>query len=113
MKTSYLSDSMKIFAHRTHWGAIEIRLGCLGMPDQKPMAARPVEFASCAEGDFVEPAMVLGPTEAQQLMDELWRAGVRPAEGDSSVGQLGATEKHLADMRAIAFHKLGIAATGK
>lgn len=47
-------------------------------------------------------------TEAQQLMDDLYRAGVRPSEGQGSAGQLSATQAHLADMRKIASHKLKV-----
>lgn len=44
-------------------------------------------------------------TDVQQLMDELWKAGFRPStEHHGTIGQLAATEKHLNDMRAIAFH---------
>jgi len=48
-------------------------------------------------------------TEAQILMDSLWEAGIRPAAAAGSVGQLGAVERHLSDMRAIAFGQLQIA----
>jgi hypothetical protein len=54
--------------------------------------------------------------EAQPFMrlgDELWRCGIRPAEGAGSVGQLGATERHLADMRTIALDALNITSKAK
>lgn len=51
----------------------------------------------------VDPFVTLCPTEAQQLMDELWRCGIRPVEGHGSVGQLAATENHLHDMQALVF----------
>ena len=60
------------------------------------------------EASLVEPTMRIDNTAAQALMDDLWAAGVRPTEGTGSAGSLRATEKHLADMRAIAFKKLGI-----
>lgn len=41
--------------------------------------------------------------ELQQLMDEIWAAGIRPTEGSGSAGSLAATERHLADMRALVF----------
>jgi hypothetical protein len=47
------------------------------------------------------PAMHLHTRQSQQLMDELWSAGVRPTEGHGSTGQIGATVKHLDDMRTI------------
>lgn len=38
---------------------------------------------------------------AQQLMDVLWDAGVRPAAAKASLGQLQATENHLKDLQTI------------
>lgn len=46
----------------------------------------------------------LQPSEAQNLMDELWNAGLRPSGEATGIGQLSATEKHLEDMRALVFH---------
>lgn len=40
-----------------------------------------------------EPTFSLPPETAQQLMDELWRSGLRPTEGSGSAGALAATEK--------------------
>lgn len=51
----------------------------------------------------IDPAFRLNIHEAQGLMDELWGAGVRPTSGVGNVGQLGATEKHLEDMRRLVF----------
>lgn len=44
--------------------------------------------------------------DAQALIDDLWHSGYRPTEGSGSAGSLAATEKHLADMRKIAFKQL-------
>lgn len=41
-------------------------------------------------------------------MDELWQAGIRPAEGAGSAGQMAATENHLQDMRTLVFHTLKV-----
>lgn len=56
------------------------------------------------------PSFSLEHTTAQSLMDQLWNCGFRPSEGTGSAGSLAATEKHLADMRAITFNKLGVPA---
>lgn len=53
------------------------------------------------EGNIVEPTFRLHNEEAQELMDALWDAGLRPTEGSGSAGSLAATERHLADMREI------------
>ena len=59
------------------------------------------------EGCVVDSTMSLPMPTAQILMDELWRCGIRPTEGTGSAGSLAATERHLEDMRAIAFGSLG------
>ncbi len=59
-------------------------------------------------GMMIEPTLHIGMDEAQTLMDDLWSAGLRPTEGSGSAGSLKATEKHLADMRKIAFKSLDI-----
>ena len=58
----------------------------------------------------IEPTFRLNMSEAQQLMDELWDCGLRPTEGTGSAGALAATQKHLDDMRQIAFGVIASAA---
>jgi len=53
--------------------------------------------------DSAYPTFTLFDSDAQVLMDQLWRCGVRPAEGKGSAGQIAAVEKHLADMQKLAF----------
>lgn len=55
-----------------------------------------------------ESPMMLSLDNAQLLMDNLWEVGIRPSEGSGSAGSLAATQKHLNDMRTIAFNKLNI-----
>lgn len=64
-----------------------------------------VEFGIAAD---VSPLTTLSETMAQELMDSLWRCGIRPTEGKGSAGQLAATERHLADLRAIVGKKLDV-----
>lgn len=69
---------------------------------------RPLTLEELPEGHVIDrPAMSIGKTDAQQLMDELWRVGLRPTDGTGSAGSLAATERHLADMKAIAMGTLG------
>ena len=73
-------------------------------------AAKHVEMAHVEEGMLVDPFMVMPLETAQLLMDELWNCGLRPSEGTGSAGSLAATERHLKDMKTIAFHALKIQA---
>lgn len=54
------------------------------------------------EGQIIEPTLRLSFDQAQYLIDQLWRCGMRPTEGAGSAGSLAATEKHLKDMQTIA-----------
>ena len=40
-----------------------------------------------------------GNVDAQNLMDSLWDAGIRPTQAKGSAGQLTAVNEHLKDMR--------------
>lgn len=59
-------------------------------------------------GLMVDPTMRISRGAAQMLVDDLWQAGFRPTEGTGSAGSLKATEKHLQDMRKIAFKQLDL-----
>jgi hypothetical protein len=62
----------------------------------------PGAFHPEKEGDQVEPTLRLRKDEMQGLMDELWNQGVRPTRNESA-GAFEAQNKHLEDMRKIAF----------
>jgi hypothetical protein len=65
--------------------------------------AHPLTMVEFHDGSLREPTISLSPHEAQMLMDQLWQCGMRPTEGTGSAGSLAATERHLKDMREIAF----------
>jgi hypothetical protein len=50
-----------------------------------------------------EPALLLHPAAAQQLIDELYTAGFRPSHGGLGDGERAAMAKHLEDMRTLVF----------
>lgn len=74
-----------------------------GLARSQHAVAKPLTMEKIDPGSFAEPFAVLGRTEAQQLMDDLWRCGLRPSEGTGSAGSLRATERHLEDMRTLVF----------
>lgn len=67
----------------------------------------PLTLVEAKEGEYRQPTLMLRADEAQRLMDSLWDIGVRPA-ANSSAGQLEQAEKHLSDLRIIAFHALKV-----
>lgn len=99
-----------IRAHREPWlnDTISIRLASISHSSggQTVAIAEPIAFKVLTEEEQNKECpstMQLRPDEAQQFMDELWRVGIRPADGAGSVGQMAATEKHLEDMRRLVF----------
>ncbi|NKE69876.1 hypothetical protein [Candidatus Manganitrophus noduliformans] len=88
---------------------IDLLVGLEDFNGQIVATGKPIEFNSYVAGRRVEaPTLSLKDGEAQLLMDELWKVGIRPSSGQGSVGQLAATERHLSDMRTIVFDKLKI-----
>lgn len=74
--------------------------------EPEPMVGLPMTFRTIKpeeDGCVIEPAMVMKGGDAQMLMDELWKCGLRPTEGTGSAGSLAATERHLADLRHLVF----------
>lgn len=67
-----------------------------------------IQFEEVKPGCYIESNFSMRNEFAQRLMDGLWRCGLRPTEGADSVGALSATERHLSDMRKIAFSLMGI-----
>lgn len=72
--------------------------------------AKPIEFEAVGDGVCIthDPALTLSETAAQELIDELWNAGLRPTRGRQSEGVTAAQARHLEDMRALVFAKLKI-----
>lgn len=94
---------------------VEIRMG-VEYPDGRfgyaeTMTVRVMEEKE--RGLRIPPFMEIPAQAAQALCDGLWAAGIRPTNGAGSVGQLGAVQAHLADMRNIVAVKLGVPLSGK
>jgi hypothetical protein len=77
---------------------------------RKKTLGKPMEFVEhdIHSGEGTPPSIQLDYEQAQELLDTLWENGLRPTEERSSVGAVAAIEKHLDDMRTIAFKQLGI-----
>lgn len=87
--------------YNARWLKYEIHLRSLR--DGVHRFGRVEEMVQVEQGDVVDPLVRLDQDEAQQLMDALWEAGLRPVGAAGSAGQLSAVESHLADMQKIVF----------
>ena len=56
-------------------------------------------------GEVIEPLLHLTKEELQKWLDELWGLGIRPSNGESSIGEIGALKYHLQDMRRLVFEE--------
>lgn len=103
-----MKGRMQITADRHPWSrSIELRAGV--ETDHGGFAvAQSLNMVDLPAGQQADPFMRLKPEDAQQLMDELWRCGIRPSQEEGSTGQAAATQRHLDDMRTLAFHALKV-----
>jgi hypothetical protein len=81
-----------------------------GDPHNSRSIATSVSFAPFADGEYTEPRPLfeISSEGAQRLIDALWQCGLRPTQGKQSEGVTAAQARHLEDMRALTFAKLGI-----
>jgi hypothetical protein len=102
------TDHLEVHADLAwQYNAIDVRLAFRQSLTGHLYVAQPLVFSAYSEGALAPPAMRLTKTDAQVLMDELYRCGVRPTEGAGSAGSYAAQTRHLEDMRAVAFGLLG------
>lgn len=67
------------------------------------MVGTAITVQALEEGEPVAaPTFSLTNGQAQLLMDDLWRAGIRPSGSDGTGGHLAAVERHLEDQRQLA-----------
>jgi len=94
---------LNILAERPPWSP-NVALAIVEQrADGKVAIADTMTMRVVDEGTAITPFVTITESAAQQLMDGLWRCGLRPSEGAGSAGSLAATERHLADMRTIGF----------
>ena len=102
-----MTQNWKVAVTRTVWSdKLELRMGITGDHGITDIVQPFVLKTPENEGALNEPCALLTIEAGQLLMDELWHAGIRPTQGMGSAGSLAATERHLADMRSIAFSSL-------
>lgn len=79
-----------------------------GVDPSKRYGLAPLSFQPLEPYIETPRSLALRSRHAQQLMDDLYAAGIRPTEGKGSIGAVTAQEKHLQDLRGILFHQLKI-----
>ncbi len=100
------ADGMKEFYIERRFSSPMLYVGMMEISNNKTHIMR-VSLEEVPEDEAIsDPSLTLKWDEAQKLIDELWRVGLRPTEGTGSAGSLAATEKHLKDMQKIAFFLL-------
>lgn len=91
----------EIRANRTPWQDV-IELAIIKRNTNGNIAiAEPLIMRTLDKSEIIQPTLSLRIDEAQIMIDELWRVGLRPSEGTGSAGSLAATERHLKDMQTI------------
>jgi hypothetical protein len=93
---------IEVLAERPMYGQNVRLLFMVRNRDGEAWMGQPMTWRKLGDAEVLvsgEETATLRPKEAQLLMDELWRCGVRPSNGAGNTGELQATQKHLDDMR--------------
>jgi hypothetical protein len=95
---------MKVHMQLEPWSkSVQVVIGGVSSLNGWFSMAEPLLFKELPEGEFFVPTFTLDPLAAQEFMDNLWRCGYRPSEGEGSAGQLASVKYHLEDMRKLVF----------
>lgn len=106
MSISAASNGTRLRVMRSPWGRrVDFLLLDLGVGDSQAIATQ-IEMRTLTEEEKcmdVNPSFSLSDSAAQELIDEMWAAGFRPARVKDNHDHLGAVQGHLNDMQRIAF----------
>lgn len=98
-----MTEKTEFYVERANFGYVFNLYGKQSCGTDNTLIATPLNYTERSPGDVYKPFASIDETAAQQLMDELWRCGLRPSQGQGSAGSLAATERHLEDMRTLVF----------
>ena len=104
-KGQYIPREIRIRVQRESWGpGLHVYIQGEQCAKHVYLAAGFVVDQRTKEEASTEPYLPrMTDNRAQELMDELWRCGIRPSDGRRTDEAMGALGAHLEDMRKIAF----------
>jgi hypothetical protein len=106
-------DSIYLYPHRDFM-TDRVGFTLVDQSGETVLIGQPVEMAPYDPAGYPPPkTFLLSENAVQRLMDELWNIGYRPSEGSGSAGALAATQRHLDDMRKLAFDLMENMVLGK
>lgn len=88
--------------------ANSIEIAAFGKLPSGDTKAAVVQWQTISEAAELPTLLALSIIQAQVLMDDLWNAGIRPTEGAGTAGAMRAAERHIEDLRTIAFRLLEV-----
>ncbi len=82
-----------------------LSVGLYFVADDKSGIVKPIlmEMETKNQHGFHLPSLEITLEDAQQLINELWRVGMRPHNGEGTSAQVDALKYHLEDMRKLVF----------
>lgn len=90
---------MKIIINKNPWN----KHAEIAVVDQQVNGyARELIMQSMVPQGLVQPAFNMHSDDLQDLFNQLWTMGYRPADGTGNAGHVAALEAHLQDMRVMA-----------
>jgi hypothetical protein len=99
---------IEVRIHRPPW-ANHIQIGFFIKEGGKLLMAKPIDlsFEEVPEGVYLDPTLTIEGETGHQMLNELatalQKAGYESERTDSYKAELGATKRHLEDMRSLVF----------
>lgn len=91
------------FNIQTNWGTGLYEVRARKRNNNNIFLARELLFDKVEPGAISRPSFELDKESAQELMNSLYRAGIRPTETFDQTSQLESVKYHLEDMRKLVF----------
>lgn len=95
-----MSDKLSIVLNRSPFRpVIEFAIKA---PGPRPVYASRIELTEVSVGDEIPFVASMDNAEAQELLNQLWSIGFRPADGAGNAGHVEALKDHIRDLRWMA-----------
>lgn len=105
----WMPGEFRIAADNPNYG-MKIRIGIWARVEGDYYAADNIKLKQLEGTDdgvgYIPDAIEINKSQAEELMDSLWRAGIRPSHSKLKKLQVGALEDHLSDMKRMVFEFL-------
>jgi hypothetical protein len=102
IQRDFAIDGYRLYLGNHHHGSMSTSGGIVTPPSLHYVSSFMIVTVP-DDGSLMPNVPSISGETAQRLLQALWDAGLRPNKGEGSAGHVAAIERHLEDMRRLAF----------